>query len=175
MGNRNPCEKIPQGFCCGKRERRGLCHRRSLEGDHISGAEQIYIYTPLLKLFHTLLCFEIDGKGQRMNHDIADIHSLDNLLHSLYTILKNENNPETRYAEQIIGRMGNNIGIALSDEQANVCELFSILKSDYKSLFPPRDGLTDFYIRRDDLSLQCKLNSDYKNTLSQIHTILDRH
>ena len=28
---------------------------------------------------------------------------------------------------------------------------------------------------RDDLSLQCKLNSDYKNTLSQIHTILDRH
>ena len=110
-----------------------------------------------------------------MNHDIADIHSLDNLLRSLYTILKNENNPETRYAEQIIGRMGNNIGIALSDEQSSVCELFSLLKSDYKSLFPPRDGLTDFYIRRDDLSLQCKLNSDYKNTLSQIQTILDRH
>ena len=110
-----------------------------------------------------------------MNHDIADIHSLDNLLRSLYTILKNENNPETRYAEQIIGRMGNNIGIALSDEQYSVCELFSLLKSDYRSLFPPRDGLTDFYIQRDDSSLQRKLNSDYKNILSQIKTILDRH
>ena len=116
-----------------------------------------------------------DGKGKHMNHDIADIRSLDNLLRSLYTILKSENNPETRYAERIIGRMGNNIGIALSDEQADVCELFSILKSDYKSLFPPRDGLTDFYIRREDLSLQSKLNSEYRNILSQIEGILDRH
>ena len=110
-----------------------------------------------------------------MNHDIADIRSLDNLLRSLYTILKNENDPETRFAERIIGRMGNNIGIALSDEQAGVCELFSALKSDYRSLFPPRGGLTDFYIRKDDYSLQRKLNSEYKNILSQIKAILDRH
>ena len=110
-----------------------------------------------------------------MNYGIADIRSLDNLLRSLYTILKNENNPETRNAERIIGRMGNNIGIALSDEQADVSELFSILKSDYKSLFPPRDGLTDFYIKRDDYSLQHKLNSEYQAILSQIKGILDRH
>ena len=110
-----------------------------------------------------------------MNHDMADIHSLDNLLRSLYTIIKNDNNPETRYAERIIGCMGNNIGTALSDEQADICELFSVLKSDYKSLFPPRDGLTDFYIRREDLSLQCKLNSEYRSILSQIEAILDRH
>ena len=110
-----------------------------------------------------------------MNHGMADIHSLDNLLRGLYTILKNENNPETRHAERIIGRMGNNIGIALSDEQADICELFSVLKSDYKGLFPPRDGLTDFYIRREDCLLQKKLNSEYRNVLSQIETILDRH
>ena len=110
-----------------------------------------------------------------MNHDITDIRSLDHLLRSLYTILKNENQPETRYAEQIIGRMGNNIGITLSDEQADLCELFSILKADYKSLFPPKSGLTEFYIRRDNVSLQCRLNADYKNILSQIKEILDRH
>ncbi len=110
-----------------------------------------------------------------MNLDIEDINSLDNLLRSLYTILKNENDPETRYAERIIGRMGNNIGIALSDEQADVCELFLILKADYKSMFPPRDGLTDFYIKREDNSLQHKLNSEYINILSQIDTILNRH
>ncbi len=110
-----------------------------------------------------------------MNHDITDIRSLDHLLRSLYTILKNENQPETRYAEQIIGRMGNNIGITLSDEQADLCELYTILKADYKSLFPPRSGLTDFYIRREDAFLQCRLNADYKNILSQIKEILDRH
>ena len=71
--------------------------------------------------------------------------------------------------------MGNNIGIALSDEQADICELFSVLKSDYKGLFPPRDGLTDFYIRREDNLLQSKLNSEYRNVLSQIETILDRN
>ena len=110
-----------------------------------------------------------------MNQDLADIRALDDLLRSLYIILKNEKNPETRYAERTIGRRGNNIGTALSDEQADICELFLILKSDYKSLFPPRDGLTGFYIRRDDLSLQHKLNSDYKNILLQIKAILDRH
>ena len=110
-----------------------------------------------------------------MNQDLADIHALDDLLRSLYTILKNEKHPETRYAERTIGRMGNNIGVALSDGQADACELFAILKSDYKSLFPPRDGLTDFYIRRDDVSLQRQLDSDYRKILSQIQTILDRH
>ncbi|QUC66926.1 hypothetical protein [Aristaeella hokkaidonensis] len=110
-----------------------------------------------------------------MNHDIADIRSLDHLLRSLYTILKNENQPETRYAEQIIGRMGNNIGITLSDEQADLCELFSILKADYKSLFPPKSGLTEFYIRRDNVSLQCRLNTEYKSILSQIEAILGRY
>ena len=110
-----------------------------------------------------------------MNQDLADIRSLDHLLHSLYTILKNEKDPETRYAERIIGRMGDNIGIALSDELADLCELYTILKADYKSLFPPRSGLTDFYIRREDAFLQCRLNADYKNILSQIKEILDRH
>ena len=110
-----------------------------------------------------------------MNHDITDIRSLDHLLHSLYTILKNEKDPETRYAERTIGRMGNNIGIALSDELADLCELYTILKADYKSLFPPRSGLTVFYIRREDAFLQCRLNADYKNILSQIKEILDRH
>ena len=110
-----------------------------------------------------------------MNQDLADIRSLDHLLHSLYTILKNENQQETRYAERTIGRMGNNIGIALSDELADLCELYTILKADYKSLFPPRSGLTDFYIRREDAFLQCRLNADYKNILSQIKEILDRH
>ena len=110
-----------------------------------------------------------------MNQDLADIRSLDHLLHSLYTILKNEKDPETRYAERTIGRMGNNIGIALSDELADLCELYTILKADYKSLFPPRSGLTDFYIRREDTFLQCRLNADYKNILSQIKEILYRH
>ena len=110
-----------------------------------------------------------------MNQDLADIRSLDHLLHSLYTILKNEKDPETRYAEQIIGRMGNNIGITLSDEQADLCELFSILKADYKSLFPPKSGLTEFYIRRDDVSLQCRLNTEYKSILTQIEDMLNRH
>ena len=71
--------------------------------------------------------------------------------------------------------MGNNIGIALSDELADLCELYTILKADYKSLFPPRSGLTVFYIRREDAFLQCRLNADYKNILSQIKEILDRH
>ena len=110
-----------------------------------------------------------------MNQDLADIRSLDHLLRSLYTILKNEKDPETRYAERTIGRMGNNIGIALSDELADLCELYTILKADYKNLFPPRSGLTDFYIRREDAFLQCRLNADYKNILSQIKEILDRH
>ncbi len=110
-----------------------------------------------------------------MNQDLADIRSLDHLLHSLYTILKNEKDPETRYAERTIGRMGNNIGIALSDEQADLCELYKILKADYKSLFPPRSGLTDFYIRREDAFLQCRLNADYQSILAQIEAILDRH
>ena len=111
-----------------------------------------------------------------MNHDIEDIQSLDNLLRSLYVILKNENLPEARFAIRTIGRMGNNIGIALSDEQASVSELFPLLKKDYKSMFLPKDGgLQGFYIQRDDPSLQQKLNSEYANILSQIKTILDRH
>ena len=110
-----------------------------------------------------------------MNRDLADIRSLDHLLHSLYTILKNEKDPETRYAERTIGRMGNNIGIALSDELADLCELYTSLKADYNSLSSPRSGLTEFYIRREDAFLQCRLNADYKNILSQIKEILDRH
>ena len=112
-----------------------------------------------------------------MNQDLADIRSLDHLLHSLYTILKNEKDPETRYAERTIGRMGNNIGIALSDDQADLCELYKILKADYKSLFPPKSGLTEFYIRREDAFLQCRLNAEYKTSwlrLKQFWTGTDK-
>ena len=110
-----------------------------------------------------------------MNRDLDDIRSLDHLLQRLYMILKNEKDPETRYAERTIGRMGNNIGIALSDEQADLSELYTTLKADHKSLFPPKSGLTDFYIRREDAFLQCRLNADYQSILAQIEAILDRH
>ena len=110
-----------------------------------------------------------------MNRDLDDIRSLDHLLQRLYMILQNEKDPETRYAERTIGRMGNNIGIALSDEQADLSELYTTLKADHKSLFPPKSGLTEFYIRREDAFLQRRLNADYNNILAQIKEILDRH
>ncbi len=110
-----------------------------------------------------------------MNNDIAEIRSLDTLLNSLYTIISNENYSDTRYAEQRIKLMRNNIQIALSEAPDSYCDLFLNLKAEYSSMFPPKGGLTEFCIWRNDFALRQKLNSDYQNIQSQIKAILDRH
>ena len=108
------------------------------------------------------------------NADVNDLNSLDVLLDGLYIIIKGENKPETKYAEKAISIMRHNIRTALlhPEESSNI---FAVLKSLYISMFPPKSGLSEFYIWRNDYTMRCKLNSDYEDIKLQIKIIFDRH
>lgn len=106
--------------------------------------------------------------------EIDDLHSLDILFEKMYDIIKKENQYSTKYAEQTICIMRNNIRIALS-QQNETEDIFNMLKSSYRSMFPPKSGLSEFYIWRNDYITRCKLNSDYEGIKSQIQQILNRH
>ena len=106
--------------------------------------------------------------------DINDLNFLDALLDDLYIIIKSENQSGTKYAERTICVMRNNIRIALSQQNESE-NIFNILTSLYNSMFPPKSGLSEFYIWRNDYTTRCKLNSNYEDIKSQIGRILDRH
>ncbi len=110
-----------------------------------------------------------------MDHtDINDLLSLNRLLRDLYHAVRNENCQDTRPAERIMATMIRNIGSALSQPD-DTGEIFDVLKSQYSSMFPPKGGLTEFIVWREDPAERCRLNSEYEKTRAQISGILNRH
>ena len=108
------------------------------------------------------------------NTDINDIHALDKLLRHLFHIVRHEPRQDTGAAQSAIMTMLRNVEIALSQPD-DIGDFFTVIKSQYSRMFPPKSGLTEFYIQREDPAEMRRLNAEYEKTKAQISEILNRH
>ena len=108
------------------------------------------------------------------NTDINDIHALDKLLRHMFHIIRHEPRQDTRPAQSAMITMLRNVEITLSQPD-DIGDFFAVVKPQYFGMFPPRSGLTEFYISREDPDEMRRLNADYEKTKEQISEILNRH
>ena len=108
------------------------------------------------------------------NNDINDIHTLDKLLRNMFHTIRHEPRQDTRPAQSTMITMLRNVEIALSQPD-DIGDFFAVVKSQYFGMFPPKCGLSEFYISREDPAEMRRLNAEYEKTKAQISEILNRH
>lgn len=103
--------------------------------------------------------------------DLKELQKLSALFDAFYGFIKNGDDSTTHYAKRNVERIRRNIELALKQKNAS-SEVFSELRSSYNSMFPPKSGLSEFYIWDDDFETRVKLNLAYEEVKNQIEKIL---
>ena len=98
---------------------------------------------------------------------------LDMLLKELLQILHDEGSADTVYAQMTLMRMRRNIAVA-RDSGTSQGELFAVLREQYKELFPPKGGLSEFCRWSEDFQERVRLNREVEVLLDEIRRVLDR-
>ena len=96
-----------------------------------------------------------------------------NLYKQFLLVLEKEGDDQVHYAiniihddlEQLEGFIKLNV-----DEKINI-ELFNKIKENYESLYPPRGGLTEFFIWREDFDERFTENEKLNNLKKEIDDI----
>ena len=98
---------------------------------------------------------------------------LDALLEELLQILHHEGSAGTEYAQRTLMCMRRNMAIA-RESGASQEELLDVLREQYKELFPPKGGLSEFYRWSEDFQERERLNREVEALLAEIRRVLDR-
>jgi hypothetical protein len=94
-----------------------------------------------------------------MTTTLDKLTSLRELYIKLLQILVKEGNDEVVYAIRVLRRGISDLENGLLNSQdINLDNLFDNLFRDYKSMYPPRGGLTDFFIWRDNFEERVAAN-----------------
>lgn len=93
------------------------------------------------------------------------------LLENLRCIIAGENASQYSHCLKTIERMERNIRTALA-LPCDTAELYSLLEADWKGLFPPKSGLTDFYLWRDEYKERLRLNREYEAIRKEIDGLI---
>ena len=96
------------------------------------------------------------------------------LFQQLLLILENEGDYEVNYAKNELaqnirvleGVLSNNV------DAAEAQEVLGQIKTSYKSMYPPRGGLSDFFVWREDYEERLKANKQLDDIQSELRDIL---
>ncbi|NLD47271.1 MAG: hypothetical protein GX660_08730 [Clostridiaceae bacterium] len=107
------------------------------------------------------------------NYSKADLEKLNSLFKKLLLIIESEGDSETKYATGVL----KNIVVVVEDVLktpviADLNEIFSEIMERYKSLYPPRGGLTEFFIWREDFDERVKANKPLDDIKEDIKSII---
>ncbi|WP_024831863.1 hypothetical protein [Ruminiclostridium josui] len=106
------------------------------------------------------------------SYSIANLEELGDMFKKLLIILEKEGDYEVKYAKTVLNKIVIDIeNILLNTNTINLTEVFYGIIQDYKSLYPPKSGLTEFFIWRDDYNERVKANKnldDLKNNIKKI-------
>ncbi|HEX9060220.1 MAG TPA: hypothetical protein VF941_08560 [Clostridia bacterium] len=106
-------------------------------------------------------------------YNIVDLENLNKLFKELYSILLNEGDSETNYAKGTLANMIKVItDILNSPDSINLKEVFDEIIERYKGLYPPRGGLTEFFIWRDNFDDRVKANKPLNDIKEAIKSII---
>lgn len=100
------------------------------------------------------------------------IINLIKLLKELYDIIISNPNNDINYGKRTIKDMVQYLDVELANDTIRYEELVSEAARQYKSMFPPRGGLSEFYIWDNSYEVRYRANHEYEQIKSQIEAIL---
>lgn len=111
-------------------------------------------------------------------HDFAEmritLQKVKSLFQQLLSILEKEGGIEINYARNELAKDIQVIEVFLSNgmDAAEASEVLSQIKKSYKSMYPPRGGLSEFFVWREDYADRLKANSQLDNIQRELREIL---
>jgi len=101
------------------------------------------------------------------------IKNLVKLLKDMYDIIASNPNNDVNYGKRTIIKMVEYLERELAYDTIDYEELVGGLMEQYKSMFPPRGGLSEFHIWDNNYEVRFKANHRYEQIKSQIEAILN--
>lgn len=107
------------------------------------------------------------------NIEKDSINNLIRLLKGMYGIIASNANNDVSYGKKNIINIVKYLEGELSKDTMDYGELLDSVIEPYKSMFPPRGGLSDFHIWDNDFEVRYKANHAYEQIEEQIEVILN--
>jgi hypothetical protein len=103
-----------------------------------------------------------------------DLSTVGKLFEELLCILETEGNGEVSYAKQQLKFNISQINEVMQQDvdEAGLTALFDDIKTSYKSMFPPRSGLTESFIWREEFNERLKANQCLDKIKEKLRLIL---
>lgn len=103
-----------------------------------------------------------------------DLARVGDLFRSLLYILENEGDDQVDYARN---ELRNNIRLietvfGSAPNQADLNEILTEIKESYQRMYPPRGGLTEFFIWREDFDQRLRANQPLDRIKDELKVIL---
>lgn len=97
------------------------------------------------------------------------------LFEKLLFILETEGDNEVNYAKSELSKNIRLLEEVLSNNSdlADAQEVLDNIKMSFKSMYPPRGGLSDFFVWREDYEERFKANKDLDNIQSELREIFE--
>ena len=96
------------------------------------------------------------------------------LFKEMYDIIASNPNNDINYGMRTIKNMVQYLEMELTNDTIGYEELVSEVARQYKSMFPPRGGLSEFYIWDNSYEVRYRANHEYEQIKLQIEAILSR-
>lgn len=107
------------------------------------------------------------------SYSITSLEELGDMFKELLIILEKEGDSEVKYAKTVLNKIVIDIeNILVNSNTINLTEVFYEITQDYKSLYPTKSGLSEFFIWRDSYDERVKANKKLDNLKNNIKKIL---
>lgn len=108
------------------------------------------------------------------NSEKDSIRNLTKLLKDMYGIIASNSDNDVSYGKKNIIRMVDYLEGELANDIIGYKELINAVIEPYKSMFPPKGGLSEFHIWDNDYEVRYKANHEYEQIKAQIEAILSK-
>ena len=102
------------------------------------------------------------------------IINLIKLFKEMYDIIISNPNHDINYGKRTIKNIVQYLEMELANDTIGYEELVSEVARQYKGMFPPRGGLSEFYIWDNSYEVRYRANHEYEQIKLQIEAILSK-
>ena len=116
----------------------------------------------------------LSNKITMKNNERSLIIKLIKLFKEMYGIIVSNPNNDINYGKRTIKNIVQYLEMELANNTIGYEELVSEVARQYKSMFPPRGGLSEFYIWDNNYEVRYRANHEYEQIKLQIEAILSK-
>ena len=94
------------------------------------------------------------------------------LFKEMYDIIVSNPDNDINYGRRTVKNIVQYLEMELANNTIGYEELVSVVARQYKSMFPPRGGLSEFYIWNSNYEVRYRANHEYEQIKLQIEAVL---